>query len=295
MAKKSSAKKGRSRVKRKHPVSPTPDKGTSVQNEHKDRLFTFIFKNKRKLLQLYNALNNTSYQDTRLLTITTLENVLYISYYNDVSFLICGMMCLYEHQSTWNPNMPLRGLLYFARLYSDYLHSDAYNLYGTKRISLPMPQYIVFYNGMDAHPDEEILKLSDAYKLPEGVDRDSFDPILECKVRMLNINYGKNRELMEKCRPLMEYSYFIHCIRQYLAKGCTPEQAMDCAVKQCMKEDILTDVLRVHRKEVVRMFLEDFDEEYYKKALKKRVLKKDSTMALTNATPSIRSWLKTIA
>lgn len=269
MAKKASARKGRNRVKRKPCVSPTPDKGTYVQRKYKDCLFRFIFKDKRKLLQLYNALNHMSYQDTNLLTITTLENVIYIGYYNDVSFLICGMICLYEHQGSWNPNMPLRGLLYFARLYSGYIHVGTYNLYGKKLIPLPVPQYVVFYNGMDQHPEREILRLSDSYQFPEGMDRSRLEPALDCNVLMLNINYGKNKELMENCRPLMEYSYFIHCIRQYLSQGDSPEQSVDKAVEQCIKEDVMTDILGAHRKEVVCMFLEDYNAEQYARALRK--------------------------
>lgn len=267
MGNKKSAKK-RSHVKRKPPVSLTPDKGTSVQRTYKDSLFRFIFRDKQKLLQLYNALNGSDHQNADNLTVTTIENVLYIGYKNDVSFLLDNSISLYEHQGSWNPNMPLRGVFYFARLFQDYTTAAGHNLYGTKLIPLPFPQYIIFYNGIMARPEREVLLLSDAFSRPQGaVLQDT--PALECRALVLNINYGQNQELMEKCKPLLDYSTFIYRIRHNLALGCSTTAAVDRAVDQCLKDDILTDVLRAHRREVTTMFLEEYDQELHYKTIRK--------------------------
>ena len=87
----------------------------TVNREHKDRLFKIIFQEKSDLLCLYNAINGTTYDNPDDLTITTMEDVIYISMKNDVSFLVDCRMNLYEHQSTYNPNMPLRGMFYFSK------------------------------------------------------------------------------------------------------------------------------------------------------------------------------------
>ena len=117
----------------------------SVRRSYKDSLFRMIFKEKRELLSLYNAINGTSYQDPDELIVTTIEDVLYMGRKNDVSFLIGTRLYLYEHQSTWNPNLPLRNLFYVSDLYSAI--TEERNLYSSKRIQIPTPHFLVFYNG----------------------------------------------------------------------------------------------------------------------------------------------------
>lgn len=264
---KTSKKKSKVHVKRKPQVSHTPEKSTYVQRTHKDTLFRFIFRDKKKLLELYNAINSSSYEDTDSLVVTTLENVIYLGYKNDVSFLLDWVLCLMEHQSSWNPNIPIRGVLYFARLYKDYIETGGYNLYSTRQIPLPFPQYIIFYNGTDKNMEREVICLSDAFAIPENVSGELAVPALECRALVLNINYGKNQEILSKCKPLLDYSHFIYYIRQNIARGSSVEQAVDMAVEQCLREDVLTDVLKANRKEVVGMFLDEFDDEIYRKAL----------------------------
>ena len=167
--------------------------------QYKDRLWRMIFNNKEDLLQLYNAINHTDYQNPDDLEVNTLEDVLYLSMKNDVSFLVGGTMNLYEHQSTFNPNMPLRGVFYFSRLYEGYVADNNLMIYHEKRVRLPKPKYIVFYNGTKNQPDSMELKLSDCF---ENTDNEA--PCLECTATMLNINYGHNQELMKHCRRLEE-------------------------------------------------------------------------------------------
>jgi hypothetical protein len=200
------------------------------------------------------------------LTVTTLENIIYLGYKNDVSFLIDRQLCLVEQQSTWNPNAPLRGVLYFSRLYREFIAKNGMDLYGTKQLELPFPCYLIFYNGTAERPAREVLKLSSSFPTPTGKD---MLPALECQALVLNINYGKNLELMEKCKPLMDYSLFISYIRDNLKKGYSVEDAMDLTIERCLKEGVLADLLVAHRREVVTMFLEEYDEELHHRTLRR--------------------------
>lgn len=265
----------------------TSDKGTKarttasgrVQRTHKDTLFRFIFRDKEKLLKLYNALNESDYQDPDELEITTMEDILYLGYRNDLSFLIDWVMFLGEHQSTWNPNMCLRGMLYFARLYHGYVEANHWDMYGSTLIRLPFPKYTVFYNGKREQPERMTMSLSEAFQVPERLKERNELPALECRALVLNINYGKNRRLMENCRPLMEYAKFVHYVRQNIQAGKTPGQAVDLAVDACLKENILTDVLRVHRREVVELSLNDFYVEIHEKNLRREGYEEGATQA----------------
>ena len=229
--------------------------------KYKDALFRMVFREKKYLLELYNAINGTDYQNEDDLEVNTLENVLYMGMKNDVSFLIGCTMNLYEHQSTKNANMPLRGLLFFARVFEEYVTEYELDIYVSKICKLPTPYYIVFYNGEQDEADERILKLSDAF---------SEEPAcLECKVRLLNINYGHNRELLEKCRRLKEYAIFVAKVRMYQKNSQnTLKQAIMQAMEECIKEGILTDILTKQKAEVLGVLLSTFNKELYEKNLK---------------------------
>ena len=162
-----------------------------ADRKYKDRLFRLVFSDKKDLLDLYNAVNGTDYDNPEELEVNTLENVLYLSMKNDLSFLIDTELNLYEHQSTCNPNMPMRGFLYFGDLYSAYIALREINLYSSTAKRFPIPQHIVFYNGTRKEPDRKVLRLSDLFEHSSTDKR----PCLECETLVLNINYGHNREL----------------------------------------------------------------------------------------------------
>ena len=166
-------------------ISPAP-----AARSYKARLFEMIFHKKDELLKLYNAVNGTDYQDPELLEINTLENAVYMSMKNDISFIIDFQLYLYEHQSTYSPNLPLRYLLYVSDLYSGMV----------KKVGLPTPHFLIFYNGVKERPDREILKLSDLFQIEEE------EYSLELTAVTLNINPGHNRELLNSCRRLKDYS-----------------------------------------------------------------------------------------
>lgn len=235
-----------------------------LNTKYKDRLFRLIFKEKKELLELYNAVNGSNYTDPEELEITTMDDVVYMGMKNDLSFIIGDIMNLYEHQSTFSPNLPLRGLFYFAAVYREYVEPIKQKLYTESAVYIPFPQYIVFYNGTKEMPERQELKLSDIF----GGNGKGKTPALECTALVLNINLGKNTELMERCRILKEYAQFIATVRNYMAKDMEREEAVERAVDDCIWNEILSDILRKNRNEVVEMILEEWDENEYREYLK---------------------------
>lgn len=187
-----------------------------VNREHKDRLFNFIFgqdENREWTLSLYNAVNGSHYTDASQIKFNTLDNFLYISMRNDTSFLMTGTLNLYEHQASYNPNMPVRMMEYVSNLFSAYIKENCFDLYGSALIPLPTPKLVVFYNGTAKVEDEIILKLSDSFEEQTKEETD-----IEVKVRMLNVNYGENEELLHACKPLEEYAWFVENVREIMEK-----------------------------------------------------------------------------
>lgn len=227
------------------------EQALSVKRDYKSSLFTMIYSDKNELLKLYNAVAGTNYEDPELLTITTLDNAIYMAMKNDVSFIIDCRLSLYEHQSTYNPNMPLRFLLYLADMYSSL--TSGKNLYGTKKVLIPPPNFIVFYNGVDEEPDYQILKLSDLYEIKS--DRIS----LELLVDMLNINHGHNKELLDACKSLKDYAEYIHRIRKYVNE-MSIEEAVERAITECISEDILREFLVKNRRESMKYSIYEYNE-----------------------------------
>lgn len=219
---------------------------------YKSRIFAMLFSDRNELLKLYNAINGTSYDDPDLLQVNTLENAVYMSMQNDVSFIIDMRLNLYEHQSTYSPNLPVRYLLYVADVYSDY--TKDMNLYGTKAVKLPTPRFVIFYNGQAEQPDRKELKLSELFSIPDA------DPSLELKAVMLNINKGHNRKLMETCRTLQDYAEYTFRVREYAAE-MPLDLAVEQAITECISEGILADFLRKNRAEVKKVSIYEYDEE----------------------------------
>ena len=219
---------------------------------YKSRIFAMLFSDRNELLKLYNAINGTSYDDPDLLQVNTLENAVYMSMQNDVSFIIDMRLNLYEHQSTYSPNLPVRYLLYVADVYSEY--TKDMNLYGTKAVKLPTPRFVIFYNGQAEQPDRKELKLSELFSIPDA------DPSLELKAVMLNINKGHNRKLMETCRTLQDYAEYTFRVREYAAE-MPLDLAVEQAITECISEGILADFLRKNRAEAKKVSIYEYDEE----------------------------------
>ena len=234
----------------------------SINRTYKDRLFKIIFEDKKELLSLYNALTGKNYQNPDELEINTIDDVIYMHLKNDMSFILDDWQNLFEQQSTFNPNQPLRGFFYFADLYKVKYFGK--KIYSTRLLKIPTPQYIVFYNGTTNMPDKKELRLSDAFQQP------TTQPDIEVVAHMLNINYGHNKELMERCRKLKEYAQFIDIIRHYLRenKQWSNEQAISKAIDDCIQNNILRDILQKERLRVMASILSEFDEVGYKEMIR---------------------------
>ena len=230
---------------------------TRIKRDYKSRMFTMIFSDKKELLELYNAVAKRNYQDPELLTINTLENAIYMSMKNDLSFLIDCRVPIYEQQSTYNPNMPLRCLFYSSDMYSAITAGQ--NLYGTKLIQIPAPRFVVFYNGEEKRPEREILKLSDSFMVKEE------EVSMELIVEVLNINVGYNEELKKACKTLSDYSTYVQRVRDYRKSRYSIEDAVEQTISDCIRDDILKEFLMKNRAEAKAVSIYEYNEEEHMK------------------------------
>lgn len=224
----------------------------SGNKEYKSDLFSMLMSEKEYALETYNAINNTNYTNPDEIEIITLERGVSLSIRNDASFIIDTDANYYEHQSTYNPNMPLRNLIYYVEdLKRNIENDDTKNLYGRVKIIIPVPHFVVFYNGREKRPEIEIIKLSSSYS--KMVEK----PELELTCTMYNINPGNNSELMKKAHVLRDYTYIVEKVREY-----NNYESLDTAIKkaldECIKDGILSDYLKKHRSEVEKVMTLDY-------------------------------------
>ena len=232
----------------------------TVNRNYKDTVFRMLFSDRRNLLSLYNAISGAHYDDPEKLEIVTLENAIYMGMKNDLAFIIDTDLFLYEHQSTYNPNMPLRDLFYISSEYQKLV--DKKSLYSSILQKIPAPQFIVFYNGTEKKKDSWVNHLSEAFKNLSG------NPKLELEVLTLNINEGHNPELMEQCQTLREYAQYVACVRRY-AKEFELNKAVKLAVDECIRNNILSEFLRANKSEVISMSIFEYDKEEEERKLRK--------------------------
>ena len=221
---------------------------------YKDSVFVDLFSTdktaKDNFLALYNALHNTNYRSTDILKNIRLKQVLYMSFANDISYLVDNkIIVLAEHQSTVNPNMPLRCLEYIARLYEQLYESK--EKYSRKQLAIPTPEFYVFYNGKEAYSDDSILRLSDSFINTHA------EYTLELSVKVVNINYDKDNVIIKRCEPLKQYSQFVDAVRHHIA--IDREHGFETAIKECIQNDILREYLQRKSKEVLNMLIGEYD------------------------------------
>ena len=226
--------------------SQNAGKHLKANRKYKDTVFRMLFSDRKNLLSLYNAVNGTTYDNPSMLEIVTLENAVYIGMKNDLSFIVNTNLFLYEHQSTYNPNMPLRDLLYIAAEYQKLV--DNKSLYSPILQKIPEPNFIVFYNGTEKKEESWVTYLSEAYEDFSG------EANLELKVLTLNVNEGHNRKLMEECHILREYAQYVAKVRKY-TKEMNLDGAVELAVDECIQEGILVEFLRKNKSEVVDEYI----------------------------------------
>ena len=235
----------------------------------KSSVFSLLFSDPDLLRELYCALGGVSLPKDAPVTINTLEDVLFMNFINDISFEIDGkLVVLIEHQSTINPNMALRLLMYIGRVYEKI--TEGRNIYSGKEIKVPRPLFFVLYNGVEPYPDEKIYKLSEMFEnleslrpaekdfLPLGlVEKDI--PDLELVVRVININEGRNGMLAARCKKLAEYSAFVAKVRFFEKELGSREEAIKEAVRYCQRHDILKEFLELHAGEVLSMLMTEWN------------------------------------
>lgn len=219
----------------------------SENREYKSDVFSMIMEDKNNALQVYNALNGSNYNDPEQVEIEKLESGISLTIRNDCAFIVDMSLNIYEHQSSYNPNMPLRSLIYFT----SYIRQLTQNrdLFSSSVVKIPTPHFAVFYNGTKDRPPREIVKLSMSYEKPTD------EPELELICSVYNINPGKDEELLEKCPVLYEYMQFIEAVRTYEADGMA--EPIKRAIDHCIKNHILEEFLKEHREEVLKVMTID--------------------------------------
>jgi hypothetical protein len=231
-----------------------------INAKYKDSVFSSLFSKPDALRELYCAIEGITLPPDTPIDINTLSDIIYMDQINDISFTIDNrLVVLIEHQSTINRNMPLRLLLYIARVYEKII--DRKKLYQSAIEKIPEPEFIVLYNGKAPYPDYTILKLSEAFK-----DIAKLKPTapgnfaLELVVPVYNINKGHNASLFKKSETLGGYSVLVDKIREY-EKAIPREEAMKAAIKYCIENNILKQFLETNSSEVFNMLLTEWNTE----------------------------------
>ena len=243
-----------------HEVNESTKRTPVANRKFKDTVFRMLFSDKEALLSLYNAVNNSHYTDSGALEIVTLENAIYMGMKNDLAFILDMNLYLYEHQSTMNPNIPLRDLFYIAAEYQKLV--DKKSLYSSALQKIPNPHFIVFYNGSTLIDDCYTSRLSDAFY------HTTDNPSLELIVTTFNVNAGHNTKLMSHCQILKEYSIYVAKVR-FFAEQMPLDDAVQKAVTECIQENILADFLRKNQAEVIAMSIFEYDKVEEEKKLRK--------------------------
>ncbi|MBE5827292.1 MAG: hypothetical protein E7307_11715 [Butyrivibrio sp.] len=257
-----------------------------ANRKYKDTVFRLLFNSdKVALLELYNALNNSHYDNPNDLIVNTLDNAIFMGMRNDLSFIIDTHLNIYEHQSTDCPNIPLRCLFYVDKLFSQIIDED--KIYGSSVIRIPEPHFVVFYNGTDPLPEKMTYRLSDMYEVC------SDNPALELTVTILNINQGMNDSIMQSCKLLHEYSLYVSIVRQY-AEKMPLTKAVTSAIDYCIAHDILRDFLLKERKAVAMYSLYEYNQAGHMKAVRKEGIQQGIALGEErgkNNTVALFAWL----
>ena len=231
--------------------------------EYKSDVFSMLMENKSYALEVYNALNHSDYRNPEEVEIIRLERGISLSIRNDASFLIDMNISFYEHQSTYNPNMPLRSMIYYVNAMEDWLRRKNMDLYGRRRIQIPTPHFVVFYNGMEKRPEYEEMRLSEAFC------HETDEPGIEVRCKVYNINPDNNQPLKEKSAVLEGYTYFVEKVRNYRKRDMALEEAVDRAIEDCIGNHVLEDFFRNRKDEVKKMTHLDYTWEKREQMIRK--------------------------
>jgi predicted transposase/invertase (TIGR01784 family) len=230
-----------------------------VNTKYKDSVFSLLFSEPGLLRELYCALENVTLPADVPVTINTLRDVLFMEKINDISFEIGGKLVIrIEHQSTINPNMALRLLMYIARVYEKIIGDK--NIYSARLVPVPRPEFFVLYNGVSPFPDEQILRLSDVFEKTDSLGlQEKENAALELVVKVVNINQGKNENLVRKCKTLAGYSAFVAKVREFEKECGDKAEVLKRAVRYCRDHDILKEFLERNATEVMNMLMTEWN------------------------------------
>ena len=228
-----------------------------VKRTYKDSVFVTIFHDKAKLIELYNALFDTNYDENTPIDIVTIKDVLFRTLKNDLAFVLGGrFVVLVEHQSSINENMPLRDLMYISTVLKRMI--DTTRLYREKRLKIPRPSFVVLYNGTKDFPAYRELRLSDSFL---GEKQKDEEDALQLIVKVYNINTGKNAEILKKCETLRQYSRFVEIVRSYGHIDQLTGAVMVKIMEQCKKEGVLTEFMEHYGTELIEMLFKELTRE----------------------------------
>ena len=228
-----------------------------VKRTYKDSVFVTIFHDKSKLIELYNALFDTNYDESAPIDIVTIKDVLFRTLKNDVAFVLGGrFVVLVEHQSSINENMPLRDLMYISTVLKRMI--DTTRLYREKRLMIPRSSFVVLYNGTKEFPAYRELRLSDSFL---GEKQKDEEDALQLIVKVYNINTEKNSEILGRCETLRQYSRFVEIMRSYKEDSELTNDVIVEVLDKCKKEGILTEFLDKYGTEIVEMLFKELTRE----------------------------------
>ena len=234
--------------------------------EYKSDVISMMLQIPEYALDVYNAMKDSAYTDPDMIQIMRLENGISLSIRNDASFFISNYLNLYEHQSTYSPNAPLRFLIYLTSLLKKMIGKR--DLYGRKRVQIATPHFAVFYNGTEKRAEKEVLKLSDAFI------NQTDTPEIELTVTVYNINPDNNTQLLAKSKVLSGYMIFVNRVREILeyqnkiAQNASEydeaayeedlETAINEAIDYCIEHHIMETFFRKNRSEVTKSMVLDY-------------------------------------
>lgn len=220
--------------------------------EYKSDVFSMLMEDKNNALSVYNVLNGTNLTNPDEVEIQTLDKGVSLTVRNDAAFVVDASLSVYEHQSTVCPNMPVRNLVYYTTIVSEYLRKK--NIFGRKLVKIPVPKFVVFYNGDEDQPSEYEMKLSDAF------EKKVENPELELVCKVYNINFGKNKDILDRCQILREYMTFVDYVRFYHKEQNFEDLciAINRAIDRCINEGVLKDFLQKNRAEVIKVTQLDY-------------------------------------
>ena len=230
--------------------------------EYKSDLFSMLLQEKKYALEVYNALNGSDYSDPEEIEIITTEHGVSLSIRNDASFVIDRRINYYEHMSTYSTNVPLRLLIYFVNDLERYFSINHKDLFRRKRIMIPTPHFVVFYNGVEPREEVEEMRLSASFC------HETDEPELELICRYYNINPNYNTELKKKSKALYGYTVFVEKVRSY-CKLSDLSEAIRRAIDECIEEDVLREFFLTRRNEVEKVTQLDFTFETREKYIRR--------------------------